>query len=176
MYYKSIVIVLMLAGLAICYLILAGLSLYGNTRRTANVLFSLIAVCFAVWSFGMALFMDGSSTSMMRLGAKLFYFAATCFAPLLLFFIVCYPRVRKIVRYAAIVPIVTTTIIAVLLALYPNFIITTITLDSNGWTIEVNRIGYIVFVAEAALFLGHVGAPIVLYERYCCDEYSRVCV
>ena len=62
----------MLAGLAICYLILAGLSLYGNTRRTANVLFSLIAVCFAVWSFGMALFIDGSNISKIRLGAKLF--------------------------------------------------------------------------------------------------------
>lgn len=165
MYYKSIVIVLMLAGLTICYLILAGLSLYGNTRRTANVLFSLIAVCFAVWSFGMALFMGGSSTSMMRLGAKLFYFAATCFAPLLLFFIVCYPRVRKIVRYAAIVPIVTTTIIAVLLALYPNFIITTIKLDSNGWTIEVNRIGYIVFAVPFVAYF---------FAAMCVDLWRRL--
>ena len=32
------------------------------------------------------------------------------------------------------------------------------------------------FVAEAALFIGHVGAPIVLYGRHCRDEYSRVCV
>ena len=89
-------IILMLAILVVCYMLLAGVVVYGNLKRTANVLFGAILLCFAVWSLGMVVFIGGTDEVFVRAGAALFYLAATCFAPLLLVFALHYSRKKHV--------------------------------------------------------------------------------
>ncbi len=158
-------IVLMLVGLTICYLFMAGMVVYGNLRRLANVLFGMISLCFAVWSLGMVMFIGGENQSVMRLGAMLFYIAATWFAPLLVVFALKYPCEKRVDWRWIIVPIMTTAIVSGLIVGYPQFIINTINFTSTGeTTIEVNKLGYLMFsLPFVAYFLAAVGVD--LWQR-----------
>ena len=121
----------MLVGLTICYLFMAGMVVYGNLRRLANVLFGMISLCFAVWSLGMVMFIGGENQSVMRLGAMLFYIAATWFAPLLVVFALKYPCEKRVDWRWIIVPIMTTAIVSGLIVGYPQFIINKDIKDKN---------------------------------------------
>lgn len=151
----------MLVGLTICYLFLAGMVFYGNLRRTANVIFGLIAACFAFWSLGMALFVGGLNESTIRLGASLFYVAATCFAPLLFIFTLSYPCERRVDWRLGFAPVAVAAVTVALVLAYPDFIIEQIYYDSSGWNFEVNQAGYLIFaIPFVANFLAAVAVDL----------------
>lgn len=155
-------IILMLAILVVCYMLLAGVVVYGNLKRTANVLFGAILLCFAVWSLGMVVFIGGTDEVFVRAGAALFYLAATCFAPLLLVFALHYPRKKHVDWRWFVVLASTTAMLVVLIVFYPRLIIDSLAIAPGGERIVgVNRAGYLVFsVPFVAYFFAALGVDV----------------
>jgi len=138
--------ILLLCG--IVSLVIAALVGFQDARRTSNILFVGICLCFALWSFAILVFMQTSDSTLAFMAAKGYYLAAGLFPALLLMFTLVYPRAHPTSNPSKITMgliAAVGTIIALLVVTQPAFVIHNVALEGARRIVSVHTETYLLY-------------------------------
>ena len=149
-------------------LVLAALVGFQDARRTSNLLFVGVCLCFALWSFAILIFMTTNDPAMAYIAAKGYYLAAGLFPALLLMFTLVHPHAHpmsspsKLTMWSVgLVGVV----IALLVITQPIFVIQSVAIDAGHRVVSVHPETYLLYAAYfVALFSLAMG--VALYKFF----------
>lgn len=149
---------------AIACLFLGGLVISQDIKKTSNLLFAAICVCFAVWAASILLFLEAGSIEVAFFAAKTFYVVAGLFPGLLLLFALIFPEHKKVALTTQIPIILAGVAMTALLVISPQFVVGDIILGQYSNYAAVDQYSYILYSSYFVTFF--FSAMFVAFRKF----------